>query len=630
MLEFLRSKSGGLIAKLFIGLLAMSFAVWGVSDIFRGYQGDALVTVGDQEITSEAYSTELDRQVRFLSRRTGQSVTLEEARALGVHQQVLGELIRQAALDDQAARLNLAASDEVVAKRIQENPNFKDSSGKFDANGFRQLLANNGITEGQFVQQERRNVLRGELVDAVDTALTAPETLRKAAWIYDNQKRAARFLKLPQVSLPSDVVPSEADLKLYYEKNKRAFTAPEFRTLSLLRLQPSDVADTVSISDEDAKAAYDKRVDQYSIPEKRTIEQLSFLTKDAAAIARKRIVEGATFADIAKERGLTEKDFLLGTLTKKEVPDPAIALAAFDLEQGKVSQPVAGALATALIRVTDIHLGVTQPFSALKDRLVKDLQLESAKEEILNIHDQVEDERAGGSTFSEISQKLNLPIESVDSADASGNGANGKPIEAIPAQAAVLKLAFESDVGVENDPVETPEDGFVWVDVAAVTPESLKPFDEVKEQTKAKWTDGKLREAQEKSAEEILAKAKSGITLDVLANETGQTISAAPLTSRGGRVAGLGLQGLAAVFNTPKGGFALAPTPDNKGFMIIETTSTEVPPYNATDENATRVSKVLETGLGADLLQQYLTEVQEGAGVNINPQLWSRFQNPGS
>ncbi len=630
MLEFLRSRSGGLIAKLFIGLLAMSFAVWGVSDIFRGYQGDALVTVGDKEISTEAYRSALDRQVRFLSRRTGQNITLEEARELGVHQQVLAELIREAALDDQATKLNLAASDEIVAKRIQDNPAFKDSSGKFDANGFRQLLANNGISEGQYVQQERRDVLRGELISAVDTALTAPETLKKAAWVYDMQKRTAQFFTLPKASLPEGTKPSQSDLKSYYEKNKRTFTAPEFRTLNLLRLQPEDVADTIAISDEEAKAAYEKRVDQYSIPEKRTIEQLSFLTKEAADNARKRIVEGATFADIAKERGLTEKDYVLGALTKKDVPDPAIALAAFDLEQGRVSAPVAGALATALIRVTDIQLGSTAAFSTLKDRLIKDLKLERAKEEILNIHDQVEDERAGGSTFAEISQRLNLPIVAVDGVDVTGNGPNGTPIEPLPAQARVLKLAFESDVGVENDPVETPEDGFVWVDVTAVTPETLKPFDEVKAKAEEAWLAGKLRETQLKDAQAALAKVKAGTTLEALAGEYSQTLTPVPATSRGGRADGLGREGLNVVFNTPKGGFALAPSPDNASYIIIETTGTEVPPYQATDANATRVAQVLETGLAADLLQQYLAEVQEGAGVNINPQLWSRFQNPGS
>ncbi|MGI9483686.1 MAG: SurA N-terminal domain-containing protein [Hyphomicrobiales bacterium] len=628
MLETLRSKSGGLIAKLFIGLLAMSFAVWGISDIFRGSQGDALATVGEQEIPAEVFRETLDRQIRQLSRQTGQSITQEEARQLGVHQQVLSQLVRDAALDDQAAKLNLAASDEIVAKRIQENPAFRGSNGKFDANGFRQLLASNGISEGEFVREERRNVLRGELVGAIDTALSAPETLKKAAWIYDNQKRGARYFVLPPATLPADAAPSDVDLKTFYNQNKRTFTAPEFRTLSILRLQPSDLADTVTVSDEDAKAAYEKRVDQYSIPEKRSIEQISFLNREEAEAARKKIIAGTSFEDIAKERGLTAKDYQLGALTKKEITDPAVALAAFELEQGRVSEPIEGALATALVRVTDIQLGLTQTFEQLKNQLVRDLKLELAKEEILNIHDQVEDERAAGSSLREIGQKLNLPFIAIDGVDASGNDPNGAKIESIPAQDRVLRSAFESDVGVENDPVETSEDGFVWLDVTAVTPEALKPFDEVKEKARELWTAQKLRELQLNRAQELVKKAQSGTPFDTLASENAATVVAVQPTTRGGRAGTVGRQGLAAIFNTAKGDFTVAPSPDNKNFMVMETTSVDVPPYEKTDLNAQRVTEALESGLGEDLLIQYLQDIQESVGVNINPQVWSRFQNP--
>ena len=67
---------------------------------------------------------------------------------------------------------------------------------------------------------------------------------------------------------------------------------------------------------------------------------------------------------------------------------------------------------------------------------------------------------------------------------------------------------------------------------------------------------------------------------------------------------------------------------DNKDFMVLETTSVDAPPYEKTDVNAQRVAEALESGLGEDLLVQYLQDIQESVGVNINPQVWSRFQNP--
>jgi hypothetical protein len=45
MLTTLRSKTGGWIAKIFIGLLAASFAVWGIEDMLRGRVSDELARV---------------------------------------------------------------------------------------------------------------------------------------------------------------------------------------------------------------------------------------------------------------------------------------------------------------------------------------------------------------------------------------------------------------------------------------------------------------------------------------------------------------------------------------------------------------------------------------------------------
>ena len=161
--------------------------------------------------------------------------------------------------------------------------------------------------------------------DLIDQELTVPDTLTKAAWGFNNETRKAQYFILPESAADAPPEPSESEIKTYYDNNKRTFTAPEQRTLSLLRLQPADVAETVSVSEEDLKAAYDRRIDTYTVPEKRTVQQIAFLNKEEAEAARKRILEGADFVEIAKEKGLTEKDYSLGTVTQREIADPAPA-----------------------------------------------------------------------------------------------------------------------------------------------------------------------------------------------------------------------------------------------------------------------------------------------------------------
>ncbi len=628
MLATLRSKTGGIIAKAFIGLLALSFAVWGINDIFTGYRTEALVTVGETEISREAYQSALQQRTRTLSVQLKRSIQADEIKALGIDRQVLGDLIRQASLDGQAHNLRLSVSDKEIARQIASNPNFQNAGGQFDPRSFRQVLAQAGYSEADFVAQERQRILRTELASAVDQELSVPDALTKAAWVYNNEKRKARYFVLPRSAAEDPGKPSESELKEYYDSNKRTFTAPEFRTLSMLRLQPSDVAESVSVSEEDLQAAYKKRIQNYSIAEKRNIQQIAFLNQQEADAAYKRISEGADFLEIAKEKGLTERDYSLGSLTQGEVPDAVIGVAAFELSKDEVSKPINGSLATVIVRVTDIVFGSTQPFEEVRASLEKDLKLERGKEEILNLHDRIEDDRAGGSSLAEIGKSLSLPIISVDGVDRSGKDLAGKSVDSIPAPAAILKLAFESDVGVENDPVETPEEGFVWLDVIAVTPEALKPIADVKDEVTKLWTDSKKGDALRATARKLMDRANQGGSFDAIAKEVGQEIKTTEELTRQSPSPALGRFGTQAMFATPKGKVGMAQPVTSNGMLLFETVDVIAPNYSRNSAEAKQVATALRGGMSQDLLQQYLVDLQAKLGVNINDRLWSEMQDP--
>lgn len=630
MLATLRSKTGGIIAKAFIGLLALSFAVWGINDIFTGYRGEALVTVGETEISRQAYQSALQQRTRTLSVQLKRSVQADEIRALGIDRQVLGDLIRQASLDSQAQNLRLSVSDKEMARQISNNPNFQNAGGQFDPRSFRQVLAQAGYSESDFVLQERQRILRSELASAVDQELAVPNVLTKAAWTYNNEKRTARYFILPESAAEPPADPSESELKTYYDNNKRTFTAPEFRTLSMLRLQPTDVAETVSVSEEDLKAAYEKRIGNYSIPEKRTLQQIAFLNQQEADAAHKRITEGVDFLEIAKEKGLSERDYSLGSLTQAEVPDAVIGVAAFALGKDEVSKPINGSLATVIVRVTDIVFGSTQPFEEVRASLERDIKIERGKEEILSLHDRIEDDRAAGSSLTEIGKSLSLPIITIDGVDRAGKDPAGNSVDTLPAAAATLKLAFESDVGVENDPVETPEEGFVWLDVIAVTPEALKPFADVKDEVKKLWIEGKKSDALRATARKLMDQANQGGSLDAIAKETGQEIKTTAELTRQTPSPDLGRFGSQALFATPKGKVGMSQPVNSTGMLLFETLDVTAPSYSPDSDSAKQVANALRGGMSQDLLQQYLVDLQAKLGVNINERLWSEMQNPGS
>src|SRR6185436_14424807 len=116
MLDVFRRASKGWVAKILMGLLVLSFGVWGIADVFSGFgRGRALASVGGQDISTEEATRVYERQLRAYSEQVGRAITPEEARRLGIDRLVLSQLLRDAALDEQASNLKLAISDKHIA-----------------------------------------------------------------------------------------------------------------------------------------------------------------------------------------------------------------------------------------------------------------------------------------------------------------------------------------------------------------------------------------------------------------------------------------------------------------------------------------------------------------------------------
>lgn len=626
MLDALRRGAGTWVAKIFIGLLVLSFAVWGIADIFSGRQGTALATVGEVEISEVEYRDVFQREIQQLSQRLQQQLSVEQARQLGVDRQVLQRLISQAALDSRIQSFKLAVPDQAIADRIIKDRVFQDSQGRFDRGRFELLLANNGFTEEVYIATERRNILRAELAGIVDQAVDIPDTMVKAIHKQQNETRETRYFVLPAAAAGELAAPSDEELKSYYDANKRRFTAPEFRTLTLLRLEPSDLVSTISVSDEELRKVYEDRSVDFVTPERREVDQITFPDEEQAKAARARIESGTDFLEIAKERGLKQVDYALGTVTQKDILDAEIGKAAFALPDGTVSQPVKGSLATVILRAKVVTPEQRRSFDDVKTELKNSIALERAQEEVINIHDTVEDARAGGSTLVEISTQLNLPLIKIDAVDRSGMDEDGKAIETIPSSAEVLNLAFESDVGVENDPVDTQNNGYVWVDVDVITPEALRPLEDVKAEASDLWTKEKLREKLFERAQALVEKGRQGTSLDELAKSTGQTVQQSKPMRRRDASGDFSATALANIFRQAQNGLTLAPKADGDGFLIMQVAKITVPEYKPDQPEARSLTTQLKRGLGEDLLQQYLNGLQEDLGVSVNSNVWNSLR----
>ena len=248
----------------------------------------------------------------------------------------------------------------------------------------------------------------------------------------------------------------------------------------------------------------------FATPERRKIQQLSFPDRAAADKALVALKAAASFEDGLKALGLKDSDIELGALTKRDMIDAKIADAAFKLEKGQLSDVVQGTFANVILRVTEIAPGKQSTFEEVKDRLHDRIAGERAGRALQDLHDRVDDARAGGGSLKEIAGKLNVPFMEIEATDKQGLTPDGKPALENPDAAKVLASAFVGGGGLDREAVELGSGGYAWVDVAGVTAERQKPFEEVQDAVKAAWIEAEKRTALNTAAQAIVDRVNKG------------------------------------------------------------------------------------------------------------------------
>ncbi len=622
MMEAIRNAAKGWAAKVLIGLLAVSFGVWGIADVFRTGTGGALATVGDVEISGEQFSQAFNQYLQNYQRQTGQPLDAADARRLGVDRAVLNNLVQTATIDNASQKLGLGVSDLYLAQELADNPNFQDSTGKFDPDRFRQLLASNGLSEAGYFAQERQARLREALTGTADGNLPVSKAMVEAQYRHRNEQRDVKFFTIKTADTEV-AAPTDDEIKKEYESNPATYTAPEYRSIAVMKAEPADIAARVTLSEDDITAGFERFKQDYFTPEKRTILQLTFPTLEEAQAAKAKLAAGADFLALAKERGFSEADVTFADKTKADFFDKAIADAAFSLAEGAVSEPVKGALATALLKAVKISPEHQATLEEVRPQLTDRLKLEKARDEIQSIYAAVEDARAAQTKFEEIAERASIPFQLIPAVDAQGRDRDGKDV-AMPHKAELLRDAFKSDVGVEADALQLDE-GYVWYEVREVAPSAVKPFDAVKEQARANVVSAKVRALSEDKAKKLVERLRAGSKLEDLAAEAGATVETAQGLRRNEPSSGFDVAAVSALFAAPENGFAYGIEADGRGARIMQSQPVLLAGFNPDSEEAKALSRQLEGSVSNDVLTAYLDALQSGVGVTINENLWRQI-----
>ncbi|MBB3192175.1 SurA N-terminal domain-containing protein [Halomonas cerina] len=511
MLQSIRDRSRSWGAKIIIGAIVVTMALFGVESLvgLLGSDGDEIASVNGESITRQQLELEVQRAIR-----SGQ-VPPERERELRA--QMLDALITDRLLTQYAEQGGLYLSEAQLDRLIVTLPEFQNAQGRFDRELFRNRLASAGYTPLSFREQLRLDMKRQQLQQGLAASEFSLDDEQARLASLQRQTRTFRYHVLEPADLAEAPEVSDAELRDYYQAHQQAYQRPEQVRLAYVVLDRQRMAEQVEISEAELRDAWqadaaqaDRRVSHIMVTfgDERSREE---------AVARleavkSRLAEGEAFADLAAEfsdDGATrDTGGDLGVISRGFFGE-AFDEAAFALSEGQVSDIVETDNGLHLIKVTEIE---RPPFEAVRDRLVRELAHEQVSDAFNDRVQQLIDESFAAEDLASVADSLDLELERSD-------WVSRESAEGVLAEPGVMRQAFSEEVleeGFNSEVIELDEDRRLVLRVTDHRQATTLPLETVREQVAAAVREQKVQETLREQAAEMVQRLRGGEPMDLI------------------------------------------------------------------------------------------------------------------
>jgi peptidyl-prolyl cis-trans isomerase D len=393
MLRFLRKYSSSTGIKILYGVLAALFVIWGVGAV-GGQRVDVVARVQGATISRR----DVDRATAALQRRyddmlRGQ-LSPELARSLDIRGRALDQLIDEALIRNEAARLGITVTESELIEAITQMPELQEN-GRFDRSRLEDFLRGQR-DRGEFEDELRRSILFRRLQSLVTDGVQVTPAEVEDRYRLDHERADLAFVRIPAADLGKDVVPSDDELQRHLDEHADRYRVPTRVRARYVAYRPADFTAQVEPKDGEIAEYYElHKEDRFTEPEQvRARHILVKVPADASAevkaAARKKaegllaaVKGGADFATLARKSsddpGSAAKGGDLGLFPRGRMA-PEFEAAAFALEPGGVSDVVETSFGFHVIKVEEHRPGGPKPLDQVRDEIVETLKKERAFE----------------------------------------------------------------------------------------------------------------------------------------------------------------------------------------------------------------------------------------------------------
>jgi peptidyl-prolyl cis-trans isomerase D len=544
-------------------LIFPAFAFFGVSgyDQFLS-DDDNVAKVDGARITRQDFDQAMRRQLDQMRQVLGDQIDAKLLDTPAARREVLDGLVLERVVQREAANRNLGVSDAKLRASILEIPGLKKPDGSFDMERYQSLLRAQGLNEAVFESQLRRDQTLRLLPEAAAQSALLPAAVATRLLMLQEEVREVRELRLKPAEQLAAIKPTDEQLRKFYDENGRAFETRESAKVEYLVLSADELARGIALGEDDLRGYYTQNAARFTTPEQRRASHIlvkleagaSAADRDkATARARALLTQargGADFAALAKAQsqdpGSASQGGDLGFFPREAMIKP-FADAAFGMKVGEISDLVETEFGLHIIRLTGIQPAAAQSFEAARPAIEAEVRRQQAgrryaeaAEAFTNLVYEQSD------SLKPAADRFKLEIRTADAVER--NPAPGAPKSPLNHPKLLTALFSEDSVAKKRntEAVETGGNTLVSARILEHRPAQRKPFEAVRAEVLARFTEQEARRLTREAGESRL----KSLQADPSAAQAGLTAARA-VSRQGG--AETPSEAVEALFRAPSG-----------------------------------------------------------------------------
>ncbi len=523
LIQRLRDGSGGIPAKILIGLIVLVFGLFGFGSITTFLAPvPKVAVVNGEDVTQFEMETSVERNRRLLLAQNIDPLAVNEDL---LRENVLQTLIARMLLSQVAADLSLGFSDSQLDEEIVSTEMFQ-IEGQFSPQQFQLVIGSAGFSPMTYRAEMRRDKIFGQLANAIGESAFLTEWAVSRAGSISAQTRDVAFLRVDVELLVSQIELSDEELKASYQGASKDYETEETVDIGYLELKREDLMDEVAFSEAELASYFEETKDIYSKNERRRLAHILIeSTDDGTAKTRideiyDTILAGGDFGQLAREHsedpGSAEDDGDLG-FSEPGGFVAAFEEVAFNLDLNEVSQPVETEYGYHVIKLLDLEPAFSPPLEQVRETVENAYRSYLAEDIFIT----------RSSKLSELafeSADLQVPASALDLTVKSTGPVGQSATDGIAGNSQVMDAAFSTDIlidGNNSEVIELSPNHHIAIRVNSHQPAEIRPYEEVVDEVREKVLRDKAIQLAEQQAQEMVSMLESGSLTRYVADQFG-------------------------------------------------------------------------------------------------------------